>query len=62
MVVARHGGTLEPILGTYSIVTTDQGRVRIVTPKNPLWPAARSDIERLEVVGVLVAEIIPRRR
>lgn len=62
MVVARYGPNLDPILGTYSIATTDQGRVRIVTPRNPLWPAARSDIEPLEVVAVMVAEIIPRRR
>lgn len=62
MVLAQHGETLEPILGEYSVATTEAGRVRFVTPKNARWPVARSDIERLEIVAVMVADIRPRRK
>lgn len=62
MVLARFGTALEPIMGEYSETTTDAGRIRIVTPKNRLWPVARSDIEPVEVVAVMVADIRPRRK
>lgn len=62
MVLARHGEGLIPIIGEFSISTTPTGRIRMVTPKNRLWPVARSDIERLEVVAVMVADIRPRRK
>ena len=57
MVLARHGADLVPMLGEYAIRTTDQGQVHIVTPKNDRWPAARSDLEAVEVVAVMVADI-----
>lgn len=62
LVLGRHGDDLAPILGVYSVEATAKGRVRIISPKNTIWPAARSDIEHVEVVAVMVADIRPRRR
>ena len=62
MVLGRHGADLEPILGQYSIASTASGRVTMIVPLNSVWPAARSDLEHVEVVAVMVADIRAPRR
>jgi SOS-response transcriptional repressor LexA len=62
MVLGRHGQGLLPILGKYSVEASARGKARIITPQNPDWPAARSDLETVEIVAVMLAEIRPARR
>jgi hypothetical protein len=62
MVLGRHGKDLEPILGQYSISSTPTGRVHTITPLNRVWPSARSDVEHVEVIAVMVADIRSARR
>lgn len=61
MVLACIGRELTPVFGRFRVETTAAGRVTIVSPLNPDWPAARSDIEVLEVVAVMTEHIAPRR-
>jgi DNA-binding XRE family transcriptional regulator len=54
-VLGRHGNDLTPILGVYSVVTTQAGRVQLITPRNSLWSSARDDIEAFEIIAVMVS-------
>lgn len=54
LVIARCGDDERPVLGKLHIETSPAGRTTIVTPLNPDYPAARSDLESVETVGVLV--------
>lgn len=55
LVLAIHGPQGKPILGQLSYETSDKGRVVVVSPLNAKWPGARSDLEHVEVVAVVVA-------
>lgn len=63
MVVATFGSTNpEPVCGVYSVAATPAGRCVLVTPINTTWPAARSDLDKVDVVGVMTESIHGRRR
>lgn len=61
MVVGVEGAEMRPVLGVYRIETSAAGRVEIIAPLNPNWPAARSDLGRLDVIAVMTEDIKPRR-
>lgn len=54
VVLAAVGSDSRPVVGQLSAQTTPSGVVLVVTPRNPLWPAARSDHESLIVVAPMV--------
>lgn len=64
MVLALHGDAAEaaPVYGEYRMESTATGVVAVVAPLNPRWPSARSDIGRLQVIGVMTESTRPRRR
>ena len=64
MVLALHGDAAEatPVYGEYRMESTATGVVAVVAPLNLRWPSARSDIGRLQVVGVMTESTRPRRR
>ena len=49
--------TGEPVLGELSIESTPKGRVSIITPRNPRWPAIRADLEHFEIIAVMVEHV-----
>ena len=53
-VLAIHGQLGEPVIGELSYATSASGRVTIITPANKKWPAARSDIETIEIISAVV--------
>jgi transcriptional regulator with XRE-family HTH domain len=61
MVLAVVGDLVTPVFGRFRVETSAAGRVLIVAPLNGDWPAARSDIEALEVVAVMTEHSAPRR-
>lgn len=61
MVIGAIGNNLTPVFGVYRVESTASGRVTIIAPSNPNWPAARSDLDRLEVIAVMTEDIKPRR-
>lgn len=56
MVLAVWGGG-EPIIGEMSIEASPKGRVTIVTPRNPRWPAVRSDQDQIEIIAVMIEHV-----
>jgi transcriptional regulator with XRE-family HTH domain len=61
MVLACIGQDLIPVFGRFRVETTAAGRVTVVSPINTDWPAARSDIEALEVIAVMTEHSAQRR-
>lgn len=64
MVLALYGANAEaaPVYGEYRMESTATGVVVVVAPLNSRWPSARSDIGRLQVIGVMTESTRPRRR
>jgi transcriptional regulator with XRE-family HTH domain len=54
IVLAAAGPDSRPVVGQLSIENTAAGSVVVVTPRNSLWPAARSDRGELLVVSTMV--------
>lgn len=52
----------EPIIGEIHYETTANGRVMIVRPINSRWPAARSDVDAVDIVAVMTenTRFVPR--
>lgn len=57
-VLASYGKEPEPIIGALTYASAPGQKIIIVTPHNPAWAPARSDIARLEVIAVLTEATI----
>lgn len=51
------GKTSQGVIGELRYETGPTGTVTIITPRNQKWPAARSDLQPIEIVSVVVASI-----
>jgi len=62
IVLAVHGSEAKPIIGELSYETTASGQITIITPRNRIWPAARSDLGPVEIFAVMteVSHLLPR--
>lgn len=61
MVIALYDTPCKPIMGELHFETLASGLVTIVTPLNPQWPAARSDLHAVEVMAVMIESTELRR-
>ena len=57
MVLGAYGQERKPVLGVLKFEATPKGVVTIISPLNPNWAAARSDIEELDIVAVMAASV-----
>lgn len=62
VVLAVYGDEATPVIGELSYESGPSGHVVVVTPTNRLWPAARSDHGRVEVISVMTEISIPLTR
>ncbi len=51
--LGHYGANKKPVFGSLAFQATAGGIVTTITPHNPSWPAARSDLDVLEVLGVM---------
>lgn len=57
-ILASYGQEPQPIIGILSYASAPGQQITIVTPHNPAWASARSDIARLEVIACLTEATI----
>lgn len=58
MGLASYGVKRAPVFGEFRFETSAAGQVTILAPLNQKWPAARSDLDVLEILGVMTEAVI----
>lgn len=62
VVLAAIGKQRQPVIGEYRVEATRKGKTQIIQPINDAFPAARSDVDPVEIIGVMTEATLRGRR